>query len=281
MPGLVLTAAGASTRFGDGPNKVLSPLAGVPLLARAAEAFRAAFPGLPIVVTVRPEDRAAVEALAASDPRLLGAIVIEGGATRQESVRQGLAALPETVGVALVHDAARPLVPPEVVERVLAPLSEGWDAVVPALPIPDTVKRVEGDAVVETLDRGGLVHDAARPLVTRDLVRRVAGAAERDGAAAPALPVTDSVHRVDDDDRLVESYARDSLRAVQTPQAAKAVLLRRAFAEAERRGFQATDEVTLLLAIGVAVTAVPGDPENLKITLPDDMRRAEEILARR
>ena len=226
MPGLVLTAAGASTRFGDGLNKVLLPLAGIPLLVRAAEPFRAAFPGLPIVVTVRPEDRAAVEALAASDPRLLGAIVIEGGATRQESVRQGLAALPETVGVVLVHDAAR-------------------------------------------------------PLVTRDLVRRVAGAAERDGAAAPALPVTDSVHRVDDDDRLVESYARAHLRAVQTPQAAKAVLLRRAFAEAERRGFQATDEVTLLLAIGVAVTAVPGDPENLKITVPDDMRRAEEILARR
>jgi 2-C-methyl-D-erythritol 4-phosphate cytidylyltransferase len=82
---------------------------------------------------------------------------VAGGATRAESVRLAMAEVPEDAAVALVHDAARPLLPPEVIERVLGPLSEGWDGVVPALPIPDTVKRVEGDTVVETLDRDGLV----------------------------------------------------------------------------------------------------------------------------
>jgi len=63
----------------------------------------------------------------------------------------------DDAAVVLVHDAARPLLPDDVVERVLAPLSEGWDGAVPALPIADTVKRIRGDEVVETLDREGLV----------------------------------------------------------------------------------------------------------------------------
>jgi 2-C-methyl-D-erythritol 4-phosphate cytidylyltransferase len=225
VPGLVLTAAGGSTRFG-GASKVLAPLLGMPVLVRAAEPFRAAFPGLPIVVTARAEDRAAVEAALAADARLEGAVVVEGGATRQASVAAGLAALPDDVGVVLVHDAAR-------------------------------------------------------PCVTRDLVRRVAGAAERDDAAAPALPLADTVHRVDDEGRLVETLPRSALRAVQTPQAARLPLLRRAVEEAARLRLEATDEVGLLLAIGIAVTAVPGDPENLKVTLPEDLLRAEEILRRR
>ena len=71
--------------------------------------------------------------------------------------RRGVAEVPEDAAVVLVHDAARPLLPDEVIERVLAPLAEGWDGAVPALPVPDTVKRVDGDAVVETLPRDELV----------------------------------------------------------------------------------------------------------------------------
>ena len=82
---------------------------------------------------------------------------VTGGATRAESVRAALAEVPEDALVVLVHDAARPLVTDAVVERVLAPLSEGWDGVVPGLRLADTVKRVEGDAVVETVDREGLL----------------------------------------------------------------------------------------------------------------------------
>ena len=76
-----------------------------------------------------------------------------GGATRAESVRAALAEVPEDAAVVVVHDAARPLVADDVIERVLAPLSEGCDGAVPALPIADTVKRVRGGEVVETLDR--------------------------------------------------------------------------------------------------------------------------------
>src|SRR2546423_13689638 len=77
--------------------------------------------------------------------------VVTGGATRSESVREALAEVADDAAVVLVHDAARPVLPEDVIERVLTPLSEGWDGVVPALPVSDTIKRVEGDRVVETL----------------------------------------------------------------------------------------------------------------------------------
>ena len=116
--GLVLTAAGASTRFGGGPSKVLRPLAGVPVLARAARAFREALGALPTVVTGRPEDLEALRALVRSEPALAGAVVVTGGETRQASVAAGVFSLPPGVDVVFVHDAARPLVSPDLVRRV-------------------------------------------------------------------------------------------------------------------------------------------------------------------
>jgi 2-C-methyl-D-erythritol 4-phosphate cytidylyltransferase len=82
---------------------------------------------------------------------------VTGGATRAESVRAALEEVAGDAAAILVHDAARPLVTETVIGRVLAPLSQGWDAAVPGLPLPDTVKRVDGIAVVETLDRMELV----------------------------------------------------------------------------------------------------------------------------
>lgn len=82
---------------------------------------------------------------------------VAGGATRAESVRLALREVSQDAAVVLVHDAARPLLVAEVVERLLTALGEGWDGAVPALPIADTVKRVRGDQVVETLDRAELV----------------------------------------------------------------------------------------------------------------------------
>ena len=82
---------------------------------------------------------------------------VPGGDTRADSVRAGLAEVPADALVVLVHDAARPLLSAEVVERVLAPLSEGWDGAVPGLPVADTLKRVGADgAVAETVSRDGL-----------------------------------------------------------------------------------------------------------------------------
>jgi 2-C-methyl-D-erythritol 4-phosphate cytidylyltransferase len=82
---------------------------------------------------------------------------VTGGETRAESVRAGVAEVPDDAAVILVHDAARPLLPPDVVGRLVEALGEGYDGAVPALAVPDTVKRVDGDVVVETLARDGLV----------------------------------------------------------------------------------------------------------------------------
>jgi 2-C-methyl-D-erythritol 4-phosphate cytidylyltransferase len=82
---------------------------------------------------------------------------VTGGPTRLESVRAALAEVPQEAAVVLVHDAARPLVNDEVIGRVLAPLGEGFDGAVPGLPLSDTVKRMRGDEVVETVDRSELV----------------------------------------------------------------------------------------------------------------------------
>ncbi len=83
--------------------------------------------------------------------------VVTGGDSRSESVRLALSEIPDDAAVVLVHDAARPLVSDTVIERLLAPLNEGWDGVVPALPVSDTVKKVRRDQVVETLARDELV----------------------------------------------------------------------------------------------------------------------------
>jgi 2-C-methyl-D-erythritol 4-phosphate cytidylyltransferase len=83
---------------------------------------------------------------------------VTGGATRTESVRAGVADVPDDAAVILVHDAARPLLPPEVIGRLLDALGEGFDGALPGVPLADTVKRVDDDGVVsETLTRDRLV----------------------------------------------------------------------------------------------------------------------------
>jgi 2-C-methyl-D-erythritol 4-phosphate cytidylyltransferase len=81
---------------------------------------------------------------------------VTGGATRAASVAAAVAVVPEDAAVVLVHDAARPILPEEVIERVLTALNEGWDGAIPVIPLADTVKRVESDRVVETVEREGL-----------------------------------------------------------------------------------------------------------------------------
>jgi 2-C-methyl-D-erythritol 4-phosphate cytidylyltransferase/2-C-methyl-D-erythritol 2,4-cyclodiphosphate synthase len=82
---------------------------------------------------------------------------VTGGASRSESVQAALGEVPDDATVVLVHDAARPLVSDEVIERVITALGDGWDGAIPGLPIADTVKRVDGEAVAETLARDGLI----------------------------------------------------------------------------------------------------------------------------
>ena len=149
----ILTAAGSGTRLGHALPKALVPLGGVPLVVRAAHALTSSGVVRRVVVTAPPDAVADVAAAVGQAP---GLEVVPGGSTRQASVAAALARLDDEPGdtVVLVHDAARPLVPVRVVRRVAGTVAMGRTAVVPVLPVADTIKRVGPDGTVdETLDR--------------------------------------------------------------------------------------------------------------------------------
>jgi 2-C-methyl-D-erythritol 4-phosphate cytidylyltransferase len=123
-----------------------------------------------------------------------------------------------------------------------------------------------------------LVHDAARPCVSRPLIERVIAAASEFGAAIPALPIAETVKRVNSDGVVTETIPRDELRAAQTPQGFRRDLLQSAYAHAAEHGLSATDDASLVEAYGAEVHVVEGDPANLKITYPSDLARAVEAL---
>lgn len=152
----VVAAAGRGERLGgDGP-KALRLLAGLPLLAHAVRALAAA-PSVGLVVVAAPPDHVArTEAILVGHHAGADLLVVPGGTSRPASVRAALAALPDHVDVVLVHDAARPLVPVGLVEAVCLAVRAGAEAVVPGVPVVDTVKRVEGTEVVATVDRSTL-----------------------------------------------------------------------------------------------------------------------------
>jgi 2-C-methyl-D-erythritol 4-phosphate cytidylyltransferase/2-C-methyl-D-erythritol 2,4-cyclodiphosphate synthase len=126
-----------------------------------------------------------------------------------------------------------------------------------------------------------LVHDGARPLVTPELVARVAAASAEHGAAIPVLPVAETLKRVVDG-QIAATVDRTSLAAAQTPQGIRRDVLARAWAEQPPAGLATwTDEAALLEACRIPVHAVPGESANLKVTLPDDLARVEAALVTR
>lgn len=199
----VVPAAGRGERLGPGTAKALRTLGGAPLLMHAVRALTSARTVSLVVVVAPPDDVWAVRALFdeqsldEQSPDGAEVRVVAGGADRQESVRRGLDEVPEEIDVVLVHDAARPLVPPETVDEVAAAVAEGAEAVVPALPVPDTVKRVEPrpdgapEPVLDTPDRSVL-----RAVQTpQGFARDVLDKAHR--AAAPGTPITDDAGLVE------------------------------------------------------------------------------------
>ena len=226
MIGLVLTAGGLSTRFGSSVPKVLLPLAGKPVFVHALEAFRSLSRLGPIVITA-PEEH-----IEAFRTHAEGATVIPGGATRQASVTAGVSALP--LGT-----------------------------------------------------RDVLVHDAARPLVTRELIDRVIHAGRSAGAALPVVATTDSLHELDGDPdaelgaRLAAPIDRRRVWRAQTPQFAERATLAAALTAATRMNRAFTDEVSLLWWLGQPARAVLGSTDNIKITWPQDLRAAEALFRRR
>jgi 2-C-methyl-D-erythritol 4-phosphate cytidylyltransferase len=179
---VVLVAAGSGERLGHGIPKALVDLCGRTILDRAI----AAFVGQPTVtqlVVVAPP--AAADTIASRvGSGAVPVTVVPGGSTRSDSVRRGLAAVSDPARFVLIHDAARPLVPASVVTEVIAALQAGSDAVIPVLPVIDTVKRVAGQLVTETVDRTELRRVQTPQGFRLDILRAAY-------AAAPELVATD------------------------------------------------------------------------------------------
>lgn len=188
---VVVPAAGSGQRLGGGTPKALRELGGVPMLVHAVRRMAAAQGVALVVVAAPPGDVAGVGALLADVTEGVEVRVVAGGASRQESVSRALAVLGPDVDVVLVHDAARPLAPPDLAEAVLAAVRAGAAAVVPGMPVVDTVKRVDqGGVVVATVDREPL-----RAVQTPQGFRR--SVLERAHAAAAAVAVTDDAGLVE------------------------------------------------------------------------------------
>jgi len=211
----VLVAAGRGERLGLDQPKAFAKLGEDPLLAESLRRLDDSGWVDAIVVVAPPgwEEPAILLAEELGCGKV--SACVGGGAERADSVRNGLAEVPPDAVAVLVHDAARPLVSDEVIGRVLAPLSEGWDGVVPGLPVSDTLKRVGADGAV------------------------------------------------------VATVSRDGMWAVQTPQAFRVDVLRRALAS----DGGATDCAGSVEAAGGRVKVVAGDVRLLKVTTADDLAK--------
>lgn len=212
----ILVAAGSGSRLGGDRPKAFVGLGGRPLLAESLERLDVS-DWIDAIVVVAPTEWEEPSILLAEE--LVAskvASVVTGGATRAESVRKALAEVPGDALVVLVHDAARPLVDDAVIERLLGRLGEGLDGVVPVLPIADTVKRVEGGLVAETLDREALVTVQTPQAFVADRLRE-AFAGDLAGATDCASLVERAGGRVgvvQGDPRLVKVTSADDLDVV-------------------------------------------------------------------
>jgi len=211
----ILAAAGSGERLGADRPKAFVALGELPLLATSMERLDES-DWIDAIVVAAPPGWEEPSILLAEE---IGAgkvsTVVPGGATRAESVRLALAEVPGDAVAVLVHDAARPLVDDEVVGRVLTPLAEGWDGVVPALSIADTVKRVDGDRVLETLDRDDLVAvQTPQAFVAGTLRRAVAGGGDATDCAGLVEAAGGRIRWVEGDPRLLKVTTKADLERV-------------------------------------------------------------------
>ena len=221
----VIVAAAGSSRRMEGQNKLMLPLDGIPVLARTLLALDGSRLIDEIVVAVREEDLLPTGDLC----RLYGVTkpvkIVRGGESRLDSVLAAAMECREDAAFLAVHDGARPLADPELIDRVVA-LAHRTNAAAPAVPVKDTIKVVRDGRVESTQDR--------------------------------AL-----------------------LRAVQTPQVFDAQLLRAALQSAQTLGAEITDDCSAVERLGKEVYLTEGSYENIKITTPEDMLLACELLRRR
>ncbi len=209
----VLAAAGRGERLGDDRPKAFARLGDLPLVAEPLRRLDESEWIEGIVVAAPPGWEEPCIVLAEELGAGKVSTVVTGGDSRAASVRAALAEVPDDVAVVLVHDAARPLVSDDVIGRVLAPLSEGYDGAVPVVPIADTVKRVREGEVVETLEREGLVlSQTPQAFVAAALRRAVAG--EGTDCASLVEKQGGRIKAVAGDPRLLKVTSREDLALV-------------------------------------------------------------------
>lgn len=213
----MLVAAGRGERLGEDRPKAFVRLGDLPLLAEPLRRLDES-PWVDALVLVAPPEWEEPAILLAEE---VGASKVSscvpGGETRSASVRAGVAEVPDDAAVILVHDAARPLVTDELIERLIGALGEGFDGAVPGLPLPDTVKRVRDGAVVETLDRAELVAVQTPQAFVAPVLRAALEAPSRAGATDCASLVEANGGRikvVPGDERLLKVTTRADLERV-------------------------------------------------------------------
>jgi 2-C-methyl-D-erythritol 4-phosphate cytidylyltransferase len=213
----LLLAAGTGERLEIDRPKAFAPLGGRPLLAESLDRLDRC-PWVDAIVVAAPEGWEEPAILLAEELAAVKVVsCVTGGATRAESTRQALAEVDEDAVVVLVHDAARPLLSDDVVERVLGPLAEGYDGAVPALTVPDTLKRVEGGAIAETVSREGLVGAQTPQAFLADALRRAYSGDVSSATDCASLVERDGgrVAVVEGDARLLKVTTPDDLELVE------------------------------------------------------------------
>jgi 2-C-methyl-D-erythritol 4-phosphate cytidylyltransferase len=214
----ILVAAGRGERLGLDQPKAFAKLGEEPLLAEPLRRLDDSEWIDAIVVVAPPGWEESVILLAEELGCGKVSACVAGGERRSDSVRAGLAEVPQDALVVLVHDAARPLLPAEVVERVLAPLSEGWDGVVPGLAVSDTLKRVDGDGrVEETVSRAGLWAVQTPQAFPAEVLRRaIAGDGDATDCAGFVEAAGGRVKVVEGDPRLLKVTTADDLAKIES-----------------------------------------------------------------
>ena len=217
--GAVIVAAGSASRMG-GIDKVMAPLGGEPMILRTVRAFEDCEAVKEIVIVTRQDLMGPIAELCSGFTKIRS--IVQGGSSRQESVKLGLLAFSKEVRLAAVHDGARPLVSGELIDKVIR-AAHSYGAAAPAIPVKDTIKVFEGGFIAATPDRS-------------------------------------------------------TLRAVQTPQVMDRDLLLGALEKAEQEGVALTDDCSAVEHIGMRVRLVEGEERNLKVTTPLDLKIAELLL---
>lgn len=218
---VVIVAGGKGLRMGGDVPKQFLLLGGKPVLMRTIERFHAFDAQLQIILVLPPNQQGYWHELCLAHHFKLPYLLADGGATRFESVRNGLTLIPnDAQGVVAVHDGVRPMVSVKVIERCFAMACKA-QAVIPVTPVVETLRQIMPDGVSQTVNR-------------------------------------------------------DAYRLVQTPQTFDLQLLKQAYQQPYNTAF--TDDASVVEALGMQITMVEGNKENIKITTPFDLDVCERLL---